>query len=175
MKKIETLFVRDPSNPKLVTREVRPDCAWVLAGEGRATRKFDGTCCAIIGGKLYKRIDWDAQKGPAPAEWIHHTRNPEQRSGHGWLPIGIGPEDAWHREAMEPGLPDGTYELCGPRVQRNPENMAAHTLIPHGIQEVDAPRDYDGLREWLLAHSFEGIVWHHPDGRMAKLKRRDFR
>ena len=20
----------------------------------------------------------------------------------------------------------------------------------------------------------EGIVWHHPDGRMAKLKRRDF-
>jgi hypothetical protein len=28
--------------------------------------------------------------------------------------------------------------------------------------------------EWVLAGSFEGIVWHHSDGRMAKLKRRDF-
>ena len=28
---------------------------------------------------------------------------------------------------------------------------------------------------WLLAHpQFEGIVWHHPDGRRAKLKHRDF-
>ncbi|MFF0155255.1 hypothetical protein [Micromonospora sp. NPDC005203] len=28
---------------------------------------------------------------------------------------------------------------------------------------------------WLPAHPrYEGIVWHHPDGRRAKLKRRDF-
>ena len=27
---------------------------------------------------------------------------------------------------------------------------------------------------WLLEHpEFEGIVWHHRDGRMAKLKHRD--
>jgi hypothetical protein len=37
------------------------------------------------------------------------------------------------------------------------------------------PRDLDGLRGWLLAHpQYEGIVWHHPDGRRAKLKHRDF-
>jgi hypothetical protein len=27
---------------------------------------------------------------------------------------------------------------------------------------------------YLHARPYEGIVWHHPDGRMAKLKKRDF-
>ena len=38
MRKILTLFVRDPQDMRHVTREVHPDCAWVLAGEGVATR-----------------------------------------------------------------------------------------------------------------------------------------
>jgi hypothetical protein len=54
--------------------------------------------------------------------------------------------------------------------------------MPHGWARLSerldieaAPRDYEGLRIWLLARpQYEGIVWHHPDGRMAKLKRRDF-
>ena len=42
-------------------------------------------------------------------------------------------------------------------------------------ERLDVPRDLAGLRAWLLAHpKFEGIVWHHPDGRRAKLKYRDF-
>ena len=37
------------------------------------------------------------------------------------------------------------------------------------------PITFDTLREALTGDfRFEGIVWHHPDGRMAKLKRRDF-
>lgn len=28
---------------------------------------------------------------------------------------------------------------------------------------------------WLADEGVEGVVWHHPDGRMAKLKGRDFR
>ena len=43
MNKIPTLFVRDPENMSRVTREVTPGCEWVLAGEGVATRKWDGT------------------------------------------------------------------------------------------------------------------------------------
>ncbi len=41
--------------------------------------------------------------------------------------------------------------------------------------EVGAPVTFASLRA-LLTRGFahEGIVWHHPDGRMAKLKRRDF-
>ncbi len=53
--------------------------------------------------------------------------------------------------------------------------MTAHVLISHGIEQLtDVPRDYDGLAAWLAQTDFEGIVWHHPDGRMAKLKKRDF-
>lgn len=33
---------------------------------------------------------------------------------------------------------------------------------------------FDGLREWLTSHPVEGLVFHHPDGRLAKIKRRDF-
>ncbi len=43
MKKIPTLFIRDPENPRYVTEEVHPDCQWVTRGEGVPTRKYDGT------------------------------------------------------------------------------------------------------------------------------------
>ena len=33
---------------------------------------------------------------------------------------------------------------------------------------------FDGIRDYLRAHDMEGVVWHHPDGRMAKIKARDF-
>ena len=39
-------------------------------------------------------------------------------------------------------------------------------------------RNYDGDRlvrdELVIARNIEGIVWHHPDGRMVKIKARDF-
>jgi hypothetical protein len=175
VKKIPTLFIRDSADPRRVTREVTPGCEWVLAGEGVATRKWDGTACLVREGKLYKRMDWDAQKGPAPPQWLHHDFNPEQRSGHGWYPVGDGPEDWMHRLASLAGLADGTYELCGPKIGKNPEAMESYALIAHGYLHVeDAPRDFDGLATFLPHLLAEGIVWHHLDGRMAKIKRRDF-
>lgn len=175
MKKIETLFVREGKGRAfMATPQVAEGCEWVIAGEGVATRKFDGTCCAVIGGRLYKRMDWDAAKGPAPSSWIHHSGNPDQRSGHGWMPVGEGPEDWMHRLASTDGLTDGTYELCGPKLQKNPEKLESYTLLRHGSVVLDAPRDFDGLRSYLKDFPHEGIVWHHPDGRMVKIKRSDF-
>lgn len=46
---------------------------------------------------------------------------------------------------------------------------------PDDLKHVLPEVTHDELRGYLLMHTFEGIVWHHPDGRMAKLKRRDFR
>lgn len=45
MRKIPTLFVREflPNHKILITDQVTPGCEWVLAGEGVATRKLDGT------------------------------------------------------------------------------------------------------------------------------------
>ena len=59
MKKIPTLFERIYINHHVVetTPNVTPGLEWVLDGEGTATVKIDGSCCAIINGEFYKRYD----------------------------------------------------------------------------------------------------------------------
>ncbi len=176
MQKIKSLFIRDKANPKLVTREIEPDCQWVIDGEGVPTIKWDGSACLIHGGKLYRRHNLKEGR-QMPIEWLHWSFDAEQRSGHGWLPVGDSPADDYHREAYahECVLKDGTYELVGPKIQKNPYVLDAHQLWPHGGMTLSrCPRDFDGLSECLAEHPDEGIVWHHEDGRMAKVKRKDF-
>lgn len=174
MKKIISLFARNYETDRLVRDELVPGAEWVARGEGSATRKFDGTACMIRGGRLYKR--YDAKKGKQPPQDFEPADEPDPITGHwpGWLLVGDGPDDKWHREAPA-NLLDGTYELCGPRVQGNPERFDTHMLVPHGAELLsDCPRTYDGVREYLRTHAIEGIVWHHPDGRMVKIKAKDF-
>lgn len=177
MRKTPTLFERDWNGDRSrVTPQVHVGCEWVLAGEGRATRKLDGTCCMIRDGKLYKRRELrEGDKEPPLFERADYDE--ETKKTVGWVPCDIGADDKWHMEALEkePNLPDGTYELIGPKVQGNPENWPGHQLVLHGsIMEDDVPRTFDGLRKWFVGKDIEGIVFHHPDGRMAKIKLRDF-
>lgn len=62
MKKISTLFLKDPNDLSRVTRYIDPNNSWVIDGEGIPTRKFDGTSTAIIDGELYKRYDLKPNK-----------------------------------------------------------------------------------------------------------------
>ena len=176
MQKIISLFQRNYDGDRLVRDEVVTGAEWVLAGEGVATRKFDGTACIVRDGKLYKR--YDAKKGKPPPAAFEPAQEPDPVTGHwpGWIPIGDGPEDKWYRAAWErSGPPDGTYELCGPHFQGNPEGFGIDAFVRHGIFErYDAPRDFASIRAYLAEHAIEGIVWHHPDGRMVKIKARDF-
>ena len=59
MKKIPTLFEREFQNHQVISisQEVAPGLERVLTGEGVATEKIDGACCAVIGGEFYKRYD----------------------------------------------------------------------------------------------------------------------
>lgn len=182
MKKIPGVFMRNMDTDKLCRDEVTPGCEWVLAGEGIATRKWDGTACAVIGGVLHMR--YDAKNGkPAPVDGIP-CQEPDPITGHWphWIPVGDRPEGKWHREAWtnSPGslgspLPDGTYELCGPRVGANPDGFTTHVFRKHGDEVLtECPRSFTALREYLHDKEMEGVVFHHPDGRMAKVKRTDF-
>ncbi len=179
MKKIPTLYMRDAeNNMRTLTKELHPDCGWVVAGEGIATRKFDGTCCLLRGGVLFKRREIKPDKSDPPGfELVEVDQETGKRVG--WEPVGDGPNDQWHREALGNVLGedvDDTYELCGPKIQGNPERRGYHLLIRHGCYRLfTVPTGWDELREWLQRTIFEGIVWHHPDGRMAKIKRKDFR
>ena len=204
MKKIPSLFKRDYEGTRQVYDEVVPGSEWVIAGEGVATVKFDGTSCMVRDGKLYKRYDRKLKKGPykrkkrdpafqpelsdykdAPDGWEACEPEPNHHTGHwpGWVPVGDEPESKHHREAWgshdRPYMPDGTYELVGPKIGGNPYNLTHHEFWVHGVSfqrvsEDTPPRTFEGLRKWFGANIVEGIVWHHPDGRMVKIKRRDF-
>lgn len=179
MRKIHTLFLRDPEDMKRVTPEVHPDCQWVLDGEGVATRKYDGTCVMLDGdGLWWARREVKPGKTPPP---LFSAVETDEATGKtvGWEPISQSAFAKYHAEAL--GNPHerrrlGTYELIGPKVNGNPERTEGHELVWHNDAEVieDVPRDYHGLAGLMSTLPYEGIVWHHPDGRMAKLKRKDF-
>ena len=176
MEKIISLFQRNYDGDWMVRNECVPGAQWVLEGEGTATVKLDGTCCMVREGELFKRYEIrQGRKAPAGFEPANEV-DPVTGRQQGWLTVTDDPQDHWHREAIRDGMPpDGTYELVGPKVQGNPEQYERHTLVLHGsIIIQDAPREFDALRDHLADGSIEGIVWHHPDGRMVKIKGRDF-
>lgn len=193
MKKIPTVFMRDPEDMSRVTRVVNPACQWVLDGEGVPTRKYDGTCVMFDGANWFARREVKPGR-QAPDGWIGVDHDDVTGKSVGWEPVAQSSFAKYVAEALaadqrvmdvyphrEP-VAGATYELVGPKVNGNPERLTEHVLIRHGywaavdLREMESlPRDHDGLRTWLAAHpGWEGIVWHHADGRMAKLKRRDF-
>lgn len=190
MRKIPTLFRRDPDQPALITRELHPDCAWVLEGLGQATRKFDGTCVMWDGTEWRARREVKPGKNP-PSRYRAEQTDAATGKTVGWEPIDQSSFAKLHAEAIDTCIldkhphrdpvPGGTYELVGPKVNGNPEKLNEHILVRHGyIAAVERdvlnaiPRDFDGLIEWLLADcEWEGVVWHGPDEQMAKLKVRD--
>lgn len=197
MKKIPTLFERDwDGDRRYVLPEVTPGCEWVINGDGIPTRKYDGTCVMFDGEIWWARREIKMGKS-RPAGFVAIEIDPETGNTVGWESVGQSSFARWLDEAVaemvspEDGgpWPIGTYELIGPKVNGNPEGYETHFLMLHDAAQIAtctgcpgnpcghgiAPRDFDGLAAWLHAHPYEGIVWHHPDGRMAKIKKRDFR
>ena len=178
MKKIPSVYVRAADDPKTLTETPHPDARWVFDGEGVATRKRDGTAVRILAGALWKR--YDCKRGRTPPPGFEACGDPDDVTGHwpGWVPVGDGPEDRVLREvfAATESLADGTYEFCGPKVNGNPERLDGYVFFRHGAEVFETfrtPITKEDLRLFFLVHPVEGIVWHHPDGRMAKIKRRD--
>ena len=79
--------------------------------------------------------------------------------------------------------PDGEHsaEALGPKIQGNPLNLEHHICVPFNL-EIPAfeniERNFEGLKKALAdmkskyspTNIVEGIVFHHPDGRRAKIK-----
>jgi hypothetical protein len=178
MKKMPCVFERDFTDrrrPVLLER-VTPGCEWVLEGHGQASVKYDGTACAVINGRLFARYDAKSGKAP-PIGSIPCDPEPDSITGHWphWQPVGDEPHFRWHREAwaaLQP-LCDGTYELCGPKLQGNPERLDRHTFLRHGVDDIYPPRSFDGLREFLREFAQEGIVFRDCE-RYAKIRRDDY-
>ena len=183
MEKIPTIFERGEGFK--VIDLPRKECEWVFAGEGRATEKLDGTNCRITvrAGQVVR---------------VEKRRNPsklQKQQGviDGWYVDAdeYSNEDKWIFEAVRGtdvhGWPDGEHsvEALGPSIQGNALGLPKHLCVPFNLEipiYEDVPRTFDGLKEFLQkldsrfspGHLAEGIVFHHPDGRRAKIKRKDF-
>lgn len=182
MQKIETIFNR--GNDFRVTPEIRAGTEWVFAGEGIATEKLDGTNIRITiqSGKVIK---------------VEKRRNPtkeEKAKGNEPGYIDAHREDSQDKHIFRAvdgtntsKVPDGAWscEAVGPKIQGNPLGLVnpicyIFSLNPTIVSNV--PRDYDGLKIFFRnfdslyspGHKAEGIVFHQIDGRMAKIKARDF-
>lgn len=180
MRKIPTLFVRNPDDRAHVLRDITPECEWVIDGFGIATRKYDGTCVMLdADGAWWARREVKPRKDIPPGyQIVQH----DEITGKlvGWEPIAQSSFAKYHAEAAEirTGWPHGTYELCGPKVNGNPEGLERHTLIRHATAERVASdldcRSYDEIQGFLARHQWEGLVYHGPNGLMAKIKAKDF-
>ena len=190
MKKIPTLFKREFEGHNIVN--ILPELSdeslrWVLNGEGIATVKWDGSCCAIIDGKFYVR--YDAKNGkPVPKGAIKCQEEADPITGHlpCWLPYDENNKgQKWFGEAYkfvllkadEWGLADGTYEAIGKHFNGNPYNLDYDTLIPHGVDIIDTievERTFGGIRKYLEENYIEGIVFWKDGEPKCKIKRSDF-
>lgn len=184
MKKISTLFKKDPNDLGRVINEINPENNWVFEGEGIPTRKYDGTAVAIISGEIYKR--YDVKKGRQIPSGAIACQEADEITGHHphWLKCDRSKvEDKYFFEGYnslaELGkIEDSTYELIGEKVQGNPEKIEGHHLVKHGakvLQGLVYPMTFENLKEYLDNVDIEGIVFHHKtDGGMCKLRQSDF-
>lgn len=182
MKKIPTLFERVFENYRKVAvlSNVTSGMEWVLEGEGVATEKIDGSCCAIIDGVYYKR--YDAKHGKTPPVGAIPCCEPDEVTGHWPQWVKVDQEDRgdmWYMAAYQntngTELSDGTYEIIGPHFRNNPYGLNVDVLIKHGARVLeDVPRSFEGIKEYLKENYIEGIVFWKDGEPKCKIKRSDF-
>jgi hypothetical protein len=190
MKKMPCLLARIFHGPNsfTLTDQVTPGCEWVLDGIGIASRKWDGTACAIIDGMLYKRFD--AKRKPdgtykdIPVRAIP-CGDADPITGHHphWVALSYSANQDKHhvsawinflKENKYKTPTDGTYELIGPPIGNNPEGVDRMMFKRHGDMVLEVPRTINGITEYLATHLLEGIVFTNFDGRCCKIRRKDF-
>lgn len=191
MKKIPTVFKREFENHKVVKvlPEFTNDECKDAFYNGIPTIKFDGSCCAVINGKFYKR--YDAKKGrKIPENAIKCQDEPDPVTGHlpCWVPVDAdNPADKhfWfaymnHVAGTLPlEVPDGTYEAIGQHFNGNPYGFEYDSIIPHGTTwttDFNPPADayVEYTRRYLSNLQAEGIVFWLDDKPVCKIKRTDF-
>jgi len=172
VKKIPTVFERDWEGDR---SRVLPEIVVEVPEAAIPTRKRDGTAILSKAGVIYRR--YDCKRGRTTPDGFYPCGERDEKTGHwfGWVPVGDGPEDKWHRAVEVPY--DGSYELCGPKINGNPEHLDLHTAIRHGAEilaGVPWPVTHEGIKRYLGEHVIEGIVWWMDDAPVGKAKRRDF-
>jgi len=186
MPKLESPFVRvELKNGDYVcTPKITPGYEWVFEDPTvHAVEKLHGTNCSII-----------IENGAITSIWNRTERLPFFNKGKSHIIQGI--LESYGRGYCE--LEDGQWfgELIGEKVNGNPHNIEGHLWLPFKTYCWNHlsytsfgkyPKNYESFSEWFktlmplyslrthgkdFANPFvEGVVFTHPDGRMAKLRK----
>ncbi len=189
MPKIECPFIRKEINKNyIVTSKINPGYDWVFEDESvMAIEKLHGTNVSV-----------QITDGVVVAIWNRTERIPFFNKGK--IHIVMGVLKSYQNGYLE-FLGDGQHfgELIGPKVNGNPYALDEHIWIPfesYGQKHLSYtcwgkyPKTFESIREWFKElmplyglrihgkvaedgpqHFVEGIVFTHPDGRLAKLRR----
>lgn len=183
MPKLESPFVRKEVNGEyIVTPEIAEGYEWVFNDDSvLATEKLHGTNVSIV-----------IQDGVISQVYNTTERIPLFNKGKWHIIEGIMES---YRRGYTDFLGDGQHfgELIGERVHGNPHEIEGHLWIPFKTyaQEHLAykswgkyPKTFEAISSWFQNDIFslfarmkhnkvvkpEGVVFVHPDGRMAKLR-----
>ncbi|MFH1275817.1 MAG: RNA ligase family protein [Candidatus Woesearchaeota archaeon] len=183
MPKLESPFVRKMvENNYLVTNEIVKGMEWVFEDESvMAIEKLHGTNVSIV-----------IQEGVVTQIYNRTERIQFINKNKRWITEGIlTSKGKGYLEFLGDGQHFG--ELIGPKVNANPYKLTEHIWIPFTAYAQKHlrykswgkyPKDFETISEWFkeLMPLFtmkrgdkegfvEGVVFTHPDGRMAKLRK----
>lgn len=177
MKHPKCLFHRKYVCGKMVSIDdhVASTWKWVMDGEGVATEKVDGVCCAIINGRLHKRMN---RKIAEALGLPIADPDPMKKRWDVWVEVDqTGLEDRWLMRAYR-NTPwcreDGTYEAVGLHFKGNPYGLDDDFLEKHGRIKHYPERTFEGIREYLRTHEIEGLVFWRGEEVGCQICREDF-
>ena len=184
--KIHSPFIRRTiNNNYIVTPDIDEDYNWVFEDGVRAVDKIDGTniCLVIEKGNISRLFNRTVEK---------FILNVSQTRWEGAAMEGIA--KAIQRGWLA-GIDGPCYgELIGEIFNSNPHKIQGHIFVPfdylkdkchwHSWIKNKYPKDFETISEWFkeLPSLFnirlklpdikaEGLIFCHPDGRQAKLRR----
>lgn len=191
MPKLESPFVRvlNENNEYLVTPEITPGYEWVFSDESvLCIEKLHGTNVSII-----------VENGAILSVWNRTERIPFFNKGKWFIIEAV--QEANLRGYCELPDGQHYGEVIGPKMQGNPYKLEKHIWIPFvkfGQKHLrykswgKYPKDFNTISEWFkdlmplywaMKHGLtkdingkyegfvEGVVFTHPDGQMAKLRK----
>lgn len=192
MPKLECPFVRKlmSNGDYIVTSEIKKGYNWVFEDESvMAIEKLHGTNVSIV-----------IIEGQVIEVYNRTQRIPFINKGKKWIIEGLlNSKERGYLELLGDGQHFG--ELIGPKVNGNPYKLKEHIWIPFETFAQKHlrykswgkyPKDFKTISNWFKEliplyssmvngeegrkNSFvEGIVFTHPDGRMAKLRKNMFK
>lgn len=195
MKKIPLLFAMefDDRGNRVITDDINPRAEVLFdpVNEIIATVKFDGTAVLVDeDNNVFTRRNVKPGK-KAPEGFVIAEHDEKTGNTFGWEPAENSQFKKFLNRAIanhDGDLAPGTYELVGPKINGNPENVDKDMLLAHGsviatefptIDEIAENRDdlkdflrplFDNYRE----RSIEGIVFWVNGVPSVKLRVKDF-